>query len=163
MRRAHRPTWHRTAWLVAGLVLIAIVLGIYHQGLSPLHQVRDQAISIAEKKAKVQSVSAFYWDRQRESYLTVAGTTTKKQKVYVLIRQKNGRVTVLSQRAGITRQTAISQATASYSPKKILTVGLSKRGKKFVWDVGYRTKSGKLGYVTYDFKSGDELFAVANL
>ncbi|MFD1485670.1 DUF5590 domain-containing protein [Lacticaseibacillus baoqingensis] len=163
MRRAHRPTWHRTAWLVAGIVLIVIVLGIYHRGLSPMQQVRRDAITIAEKKAKIQTVDAFYWDRQRESYLTVAGTNTKKKPIFVLIRQKNGRVTILSQHAGISRQTAIAQATASYSPKKILSVGLSKRGKKFVWDVGYRTKSGKLGYVTYDFKSGDELFAVANL
>ena len=163
MRRAKRTNWQRHAWIIAGLALIALVLGLYARSLSPLHQVRKEAIQIATKKAKVEHVSAFYWDKQRESYLTVAGTTTKKQPVYVLIRQKTGHVTVLPQKGGITRQTAEDQAITSFSPKKILSVGLSQRGKKFVWDVGYRTKSGKLGYVTYDFKSGAQIFAVANL
>ncbi len=163
MRRANRITWQRRAWIIGGLVLIAVVLGVYAHSLAPLHQVRSEAINIAEKKAKVTNVSAFYWDKQRESYLTVAGTTKQNQRLYVLIRQHNGHVTVLNQSAGITRQTAENKAIASFAPKKIIAVGLSKRGKKFVWDVGYRAKSGKLGYVTYDFKSGAQLFAVANL
>lgn len=163
MRRAHRVNWWRRGWIIAGLVLIVVVLGIYARSLAPLHQVRTEAIRIAEKKAKVTDVSAFYWDKQRESYLTVAGTTKHNQRLYVLIRQHNGHITVLKQSAGITRQTAEDQAIKSFSPKKIISVGLSKRGKKFVWDVGYRAKSGKLGYVTYDFKNGAQLFAVSNL
>ncbi|WP_461214283.1 cell wall elongation regulator TseB-like domain-containing protein [Lacticaseibacillus sp. GG6-2] len=163
MRRANRSNWQRRAWIIAGLALIVVVLGIYARSLAPLHQVRKEAIAIAEKKADVQDVSAFYWDKQRQSYLTVAGTTKKNQRIYVLIAQHNGHVTVLKQNAGITRETAENKAIASFAPKKIISVGLSQRGKKFVWDVGYRAKSGKLGYVTYDFKSGAQLFAVANL
>lgn len=163
MRRANRNNWHKTAWVVAGLALIVIVLGIYARALRPLHQVRTQAINIAEKQAKVTTVSHFYWDRQRESYLTVAGTTKANKPVYVVIRQTSGHVSVVDQKAGITAQQAAQKAIDTYAPKKIVSVGLSIRAKKFVWDVGYRAKSGKLGYVTYDFKSGDSVFAVFNL
>ncbi|WP_407890888.1 DUF5590 domain-containing protein [Lacticaseibacillus sp. N501-2] len=163
MRRANRRQWQKQLWVVVGLVLIAMVLGIYQKGLAPMRAVRKQAISIAEKKAAVQTVSAFYWDKQRDSYVTVAGTTKTKQKVYVLIRQKTGHMNVLRQSSGTSMQQAQAQAIQSYAPKKILSVGLSIRKQKYVWDVGYRSKSGKLGYVTYDFKTGDELFAVANL
>lgn len=163
MRRANRRHWQRQVWIVVGLVLIAVVLGIYQKGLAPMQSVRKQAIRIAEKKANVQTVSAFYWDKQRESYVTVAGTTKNHQKVYVLIRQKTGHLQVLRQTKGISSQAAEAQAIKSYAPKKIISVGLSIRKQKVVWDVGYRSKSGKLGYVTYDFKNGEQLFAVANL
>lgn len=163
MRRANRRNWQGKVWVVVGLVLIAVVLGIYQKGLAPMHAVRTQAVSIAKKKAGVQSVSAFYWDKQRDSYVTVAGTTKNNQKVYVLIRQKTGHMDVLRQANGISMQEAEAEAIKSFAPKKIISVGLSIRKQKVVWDVGYRSKSGKLGYVTYDFKNGDQLFAVANL
>ncbi|WP_054723450.1 cell wall elongation regulator TseB-like domain-containing protein [Lacticaseibacillus nasuensis] len=121
------------------------------------------AIHIAETKAGVTQVDQFYWDRQRQSYLCVAGTTKDQTRVYVLIRQKTGKVTLLRQAAGISASTARKQAVAAFAPKKVLSVGLSRRGKNVVWDVGYESKSGKLGYVTYDFKTGDQLKAIANL
>lgn len=163
MRRENRNNWHRTAWIAAGITLIVIVLGFYTISLNPLHSARNSAINIAQTKADVTSVGNFYWDRQRESYLTVAGTTAKKQAVYVVIRQKTGKINVLTQHSGISATKAANQAVASFSPKRILSVAMGKRGKKFVWDVGYRTKSGKLGYVTYDFKTGDQVNSIRNL
>ncbi|WP_225047200.1 DUF5590 domain-containing protein [Lacticaseibacillus kribbianus] len=149
--------------LIAGLALLAAVVFVWTKSVSPLRSVRTQATAIAKAKAGVTTVSQFYWDTQRESYLTVAGTTASKKRVYVVIRQKTGKVHVVGQSAGITRQQVIAQTTASFAPKRITSIGLSRRAKKFVWDVGYRTKSGKLGYVTYDFASGDQLAAISNL
>lgn len=163
MRRANRPKWHKTAWLVAGVVLLLIVIGIYVRSTSPLRTVRAEAIKIAENKASVTSVSQFYWDRQRTSYLTVAGTTKDKQKVYVLIHQQTGKITLLKQNSGLTANEAEAQAISRFSPQKIISIGLSKKKNNVVWDVGYRTKSGKLGYVTYDFQTGDQLASIRNL
>ncbi|MFD1428723.1 cell wall elongation regulator TseB-like domain-containing protein [Lacticaseibacillus mingshuiensis] len=163
MRQARRPTWHKTAWIAGIIVLAAIIFAIFYRATSPIRQVRSEAESIAAKQAGVADPTAFYWDRQRESYLTVGGKQKDGQAVYVVIRQKTGKVTVLPTNTGISAAKAKAQATATFSPKKIVNVGLSKRGKKFVWDVGYQLKSGKLGYVTYAFSDGEQLQSIRGL
>ncbi|WP_262314665.1 DUF5590 domain-containing protein [Lacticaseibacillus parakribbianus] len=163
MRPANRRRMFRLLRLIAGIALLAAVVFVWTKSVSPLRSVREQAAAIAKRQAKVTTVSQFYWDTQRDSYLTVAGTTTDHRAVYVVIRQKTGKVHVLRQSAGITRQQALAKVAASYAPKRISSIGLSRRAKKFVWDIGYRTKSGKLGYVTYDFATGEELAAIRNL
>ncbi|KRN25489.1 hypothetical protein FC75_GL000404 [Lacticaseibacillus camelliae DSM 22697 = JCM 13995] len=155
--------WRNLIGPAIGLVILAIIIGAYVRALSPLHSVRRQAIAIARKTADVDQVSNFYWDKEDNAYLTVQGTTSKNQPVYVLIRQKTGKVRVTPQRSGISRSTAVAQAQAKFAPRKILNVGMRWRAKKFVWDVGYITKSGKLGYVTYDFKTGSQVNAINNL
>lgn len=80
-----------------------------------------------------------------------------------MIQKKTGKVTILNQKSGITRQKAIQQVTQTSAPKKILNASLGKRGSEFVWDIGYLSKSGKLNYVTYSFRSGEQLNAIKNL
>ncbi|MDN6432369.1 MAG: hypothetical protein L0K22_00815, partial [Lacticaseibacillus paracasei] len=87
----------------------------------------------------------------------------KNQAVYVVIQEKTGKVNILNQKSGITRQQALQQINQSASPKKILNASLGKRGSEFVWDIGYLSKSGKLNYVTYSFRSGEQLNAIKNL
>lgn len=163
MPRATREQWRRYLWLAAGILLLIGVIGVYYISLAPRNSVRRQAIEIAQTRADVTKVGEFYWDTQRESYLTVAGTTKKKAKVYVVIRQKTGKVTVLAQKEGLTAAEATAKVNAEYAPQKILSIGLGKRGSAFVWDIGYRTKAGKLGYVAYNFETGKRVFAVENL
>ncbi|WP_179395442.1 DUF5590 domain-containing protein [Lacticaseibacillus absianus] len=163
MRRAARQKWRRRAWLIISLILLAGVIGVWLRSLAPMRELRRQAITIAETKADVTRVDDFYWDTQRDSYLTVAGRTKAKKRVYVLIRQKTGKVHVLAQSSGITQAQVTAQVNTQYAPRRITSIGLSRRGKKFVWDVGYRTNSGKLGYVTYDFETGKQLAAIRNL
>lgn len=161
--RSNRMQWRSLIGPAIGLVILAIIIGAYVRALSPLHAVRSQAIAIARKTAHVDQVSNFYWDKEDDSYLLVQGKTNKRQPVYVLIRQKTGKVRVTPQRSGISRSTAIAQAQSKFTPRKILNAGMRWRAKKFVWDVGYVTKSGKLGYVTYDFKTGAQVSAIDNL
>lgn len=146
-----------------GWSILAIIIGAYVRALTPLHSVRSQATAIAKRTAGVTQVQNFYWDKEDDAYLTVQGATNQGRKVYVLIRQKTGKVRVVGQTAGIGRGTAIAQAEAKFAPRKILNAGMRWRAKKFVWDVGYVTKSGKLGYVTYDFKTGAQVASIRNL
>lgn len=161
--RSNRMQWRNLVGPAVGLVILAIIIGAYVRALSPLYSVRRQAIAIARKTANVKQVSNFYWDKEDDSYLTVQGTTRQNQPVYVLIRQKTGKVRVAAQGSGISRSAAIGQAQTKFAPRKILNAGLRWRAKKFVWDVGYITKSGKLGYVTYDFKTGTQVKSIRNL
>lgn len=164
MRRSQAKPLANKWWPLIGLaVILALMIGLFMRATAPKRDLEKQAIRIATKQAKLVTVGRTYWDRQRDSYVAVAGLTKKQEPVYVLIHQQTGKVNVLKQKQGITASEARSQAQASFKPKRILSVGLSVRQKKFVWDVGYQTNSGKLGYVTYEFATGDQVNAIYNL
>ena len=161
--RSERSAFRKIIGPALALAILAIIIGVWVRALSPLHQVRSQAIRIAKQSGGIKTVTAFYWNKQDESYLTVAGTTAKQQRRFVVIRQKTGKVRVVAQKDGISKNTAVDQAKSAYHPKKILAVGMRYRAKKFVWDIGYETNSGKLGYVTYDFETGEQVASIRNL
>ncbi|KMO45554.1 DUF5590 domain-containing protein [Lacticaseibacillus rhamnosus] len=163
MRHHRRFDWVKFLFIGGLIVLIIAAIGIYAKSLSPYQQLRDQAEKIATNRADLKTVNDFWWYNRDKSYLTVAGQTKKNQSVYVVIQKKTGKVTILNQKSGITRQKAIQQVTQTSAPKKILNASLGKRGSEFVWDIGYLSKSGKLNYVTYSFRSGEQLNAIKNL
>ena len=163
MRHHRRFDWVKFLFIGGPIVLIIAAIGIYAKSLSPYQQLRDQAEKIATNRADLKTVNGFWWYNRDKSYLTVAGQTKKNQSVYVAIQKKTGKVTILNQKSGITRQKAIQQVTQTSAPKKILNASLGKRGSEFVWDIGYLSKSGKLNYVTYSFRSGEQLNAIKNL
>ena len=163
MRRQQRPTWYRWAWITAAIVLVFSLLLWYHNTQSPLNSVRNQAIAIAKDKGKLTEVDDFYWDNHSQPYYTVAGKTQKQTPIFVLIRQKNGHVTIINQKSGISRQTAMNQAQEYFKPKKILTTALTERKKQLVWDIGFIDSDGKLGYVSYSFKTGNQVRAIRNI
>lgn len=163
MRRHRRFDWLKFSLISGLIVLIIAVIGIFAKSLSPYQQLRSQAERIATNRADLKTVNGFWWYNRDKSYLSVAGRTQKNKSVYVVIQQKTGKVDILNQKSGITRQQAIQQATSANNPKKILNASLGKRGSEFVWDIGYLSKSGKLNYVTYSFRSGEQLNAIKNL
>ncbi|KRO18210.1 cell wall elongation regulator TseB-like domain-containing protein [Lacticaseibacillus saniviri] len=162
MRRQQRPRWRKWLWILPVVLLIAGFSGWYYRAQAPRNQLRREAIQIATKQAGLTQVDQFYWFTHGASYLTVAGTTKNKRPVYVLIRQSNGKVVVLNQKDGITPAKARAQA-ATYQPKKILSVTLGERRKQVIWDVSYLDQNGKLGYVSYNFKTGNQVQSIRNI
>ncbi len=69
---------------------------------------------------------------------------------------------MLNQKDGITPAKARAQA-ATYQPKKILSVTLGERRKQVIWDVSYLDQNGKLGYVSYNFKTGNQVQSIRNI
>ncbi|WP_125703423.1 cell wall elongation regulator TseB-like domain-containing protein [Lacticaseibacillus daqingensis] len=163
MRRATRQKWQRRAWLIAGLVVLMAVIGVWVKSTAPRRAARATAVRIAATQANVTDITNFYWDTQRESYFAVAGKNAKRQPVFVVIREKTKQFHVLRRAAGVSKAQVEARVQADYAPRRITSIGISQRGKKFVWDVGYRTNSGKLGYVTYDFATGNQVAAIRNL
>lgn len=161
--RHRRFDWVKFFVITGLIVLIIGAIGVYAKSLSPYQQLRGQAEKIATNRANLKTINGFWWYNRDKSYLTVAGNTKKNQAVYVVIQEKTGKVNILNQKSGITRQQALQQINQSASPKKILNASLGKRASEFVWDIGYLSKSGKLNYVTYSFRSGEQLNAIKNL
>jgi len=163
MRRQRRPTWYRWLWITLGIVVV-VSLGLwYHHVQSPLNTIRNQAEQIAKDRAKLTTIDDFYWYKHGPSYLAVSGETASQKPLLVLIRQKDGQVTLLNQKDGISAATAQSQAEQAFKPRKILDVALGERKRQVIWDVSFIDSQGKLGYVSYSFKSGNQVRAIRNI
>ncbi|KRM72676.1 hypothetical protein FC34_GL000386 [Lacticaseibacillus brantae DSM 23927] len=145
--------------------MVAIVsLGLwYHHIQSPLNTIRNQAEQIAKDRGKLTTIDDFYWYKHGQSYLAVSGQTAQQKSILVLIRQKDGQVTLLNQKSGISAATAQAQAKSAFKPRKVLDVALGKRKSQVVWDVSFIDSQGKLGYVSYSFKTGNQVRAIRNI
>ncbi len=160
----HKPkqTWQHWAILAVVVAIIAAVIFVLWSAMHPYAKIRREAESIAEKSAQTTQIDGFWWDTRDSSYLTVSGQR-KSKAVYVLIAKKTGKVTVLQKRDGTTRNAILRQVWTKYSPKRVLNASLRKQGKDIVWDVGFVDKHDRLGYLTYDFETGQQLKVIRDL
>ncbi|MFC6169128.1 cell wall elongation regulator TseB-like domain-containing protein [Loigolactobacillus jiayinensis] len=156
---------HWKSYSLIGVVLLIIVsaLLIYHAANKPAVTARREAIALAEKYGHVTTVDDFYWFNHKQSYLTVAGETKQHNAVFVIIAQKGGKITVLNQSSGISRNTALKRVWQTQAPKKVYNATLGLYHKKPVWEISFADKNGRLGYQTLDFKSGKSVKLLKNI
>lgn len=157
-----KQSWQH--WAIFGVVVAVVfaIVFVLWSAMHPFAKVRSEAESIATKSAKTTKVDGFWWDTRDKSYLTVSGQRGGKP-VYVLIAKKTGKVNVLHKDNGTTRNAILRKVWAKFTPKRVLNAALRKTGKDFVWDVGFVDKNGALGYVTYDFETGQQLKVIRDL
>ncbi|MFD1317398.1 cell wall elongation regulator TseB-like domain-containing protein [Loigolactobacillus zhaoyuanensis] len=155
---------HWKSYSLIGVILVIIVsaLFIYHAANKPAVTARREAVTLAKKYGHVTTVDDFYWFNRKQSYLTVAGQT-KQQPVFVIIAQKGGKITVLNQSSGISRNTALKQVWRTQAPKKVYNATLGLYQKKPVWEIAFADKNGHLGYQTLDFKTGKSVKLIKNI
>ncbi|QEA53746.1 DUF5590 domain-containing protein [Loigolactobacillus coryniformis] len=156
---------HWKSYSLIGVILLIIVsaLLIYHAANKPAVTARREAVSLAEKYAHVTTVDDFYWFNRKHSYLTVAGQTKQHKAVFVIIAQKGGKITVLDQSAGISRNTALKRVWRTQAPKKVYNAALGLYHNKPVWEVSFADENGKLGYQTLAFKTGKSVKLIKNI
>ncbi|KRM98712.1 DUF5590 domain-containing protein [Loigolactobacillus rennini] len=158
-----RKHWKSYSLLGVILLIIFSALLIYHAANKPAATARHEAVTLAEKYAHVTQVDDFYWFNRKQSYLTVAGQTKQKKAVFVLVAQKGGKITILDQAAGISRNTALKRVWQTQNPKKVYSATLGLYRKKPVWEVSFANKNGQLGYQTLSFKTGKTVKLIKQL
>ncbi|KRM56045.1 cell wall elongation regulator TseB-like domain-containing protein [Lacticaseibacillus sharpeae] len=160
--RSKTISWQR--WAISGVILVVIfAIGfVLWSAMHPYSKVRSEAENIARTSAKTTNINGFWWDTRDKSYLTVSGERGGAP-VYVVIAKKTGKVNVLHKNNGTTRNKILRKVWADFTPKRVLNASLRKTGKDFVWDVGFMGKNGTLGYVTYDFATGQQLKVIRDL
>ncbi|MFD0897228.1 cell wall elongation regulator TseB-like domain-containing protein [Loigolactobacillus binensis] len=158
-----RKHWKSYSLIGVLLLLIVSALFIYHAANKPAVTAKREAVALAEKYAHVTTVDDFYWFNHKHSYLTVAGQTKQHQAVFVIVAQKGGKITVLNQSAGISRNTALKRVWRTQAPKKVYNATLGIYQKKPVWEIAFVDKNGQLGYQTLAFKTGESVKLIKNL
>jgi uncharacterized protein YpmB len=117
----------------------------------------DKSKALAIEKGKLSSVDrieTFYGQRK---YHVLSGTNAKHKKVYVWIPQteKNESVIVKEQSAGITKEQAITNVNQEYDPVEIVSVKLGMDEGIPIWEVKYKSQSGRFTYDYVDFNNGE--------
>ncbi|ANK59528.1 DUF5590 domain-containing protein [Loigolactobacillus backii] len=163
-----REQWKRKRWqpyALIGLLVVILLSGflVFHEANKPVATAQDEAVGLAKKYAHLKTVDHFYWFNRQKSYFTVAGTTQDNTRVYVIIAQKGGKIRVIHQADGLSRNAALKQVWQKRSPKKVYNINLGLYQGQPAWEVSYREKNGQLGYETLAFKNGKQLKLVENL
>ncbi|KRK32771.1 extracellular protein precursor [Loigolactobacillus bifermentans DSM 20003] len=158
-----RKRWK--AYLVLGIILV-VVFGtgfVFHRANRPMNVARKEAVTLAERYGHLKKVDSFTWFNRDQSYFTVAGDNQKNVPVYVIIAQHGGKIQIVRQSAGLSRNSALKKIWSQKSPQKVYNIALGIYHKKIAWEISYKAKNGALGYETIDFKTSKVLKVVENL
>lgn len=158
-------TNHKWLWRIMLTVLIVFIAGtgfIFYKSMHPYNALRTEAEKIATKSADASDFDGFWWNTRDKSYLTLSAKR-KNKPVYVVIARKTGKVNVVLQASGSTRNSILRKVWNKYNPKRVLNAGLRLHKKRLVWDVGFIDKSGNLGYASYDYRTGNLIKVISDL
>ncbi|MCT4488855.1 MULTISPECIES: DUF5590 domain-containing protein [Levilactobacillus] len=162
-QRRQRPRhWVLLSVLIVILVLLLSAGYVINKATKPLSQDQTRAESVAKKSGHLTSTSGFYWTNLDTTYYTVAGKNKAKQAVYAIVPKSGDNVTVLKQSEGLSRNAAL-QRVWNRNPKKVLSAALSMFNGKPAWQISYLNKSGKLCYLTYEYRNGKVLQQISNI
>jgi uncharacterized protein YpmB len=104
--------------------------------------------------SSIDWIETFYGHRK---YHVLSGTNAQNKKVYVWIPQtkKNESVIVKKQSSGITKEQAITNVNKEYDPVEIVSVKLGMDEEIPIWEVKYKSQSGRFTYDYVDFNNGE--------
>lgn len=148
------------------VIIILIFLfgwGVYAIGNHPRNESRSQAISLAKKYAHLKYPDDFYIYNREHTYYTITGKNQKNQSILVLIAQKGGKIRILKQKNGITKNEALTQIWAKRNPKKVLKIAPGIFNNRPVWEISYLNQKGNLCYELLSFKNGKDIQKIENL
>lgn len=151
------------------LTLVIIILiflcgwTIYAVGNHPKNESRQQAVAMAKKYANLKKTDDFYIYNREKTYYTVAGTNKKNQSILVVIAKKGGKIRVLKQKDGITKNEALTKIWNKRNPKRVLKIAPGIFNNHAVWEVTYLNKHGNLCYELLNFKNGKDVQRIDNL
>ena len=151
--------------LFVAAVVVIILFGVFiilWQAQAPRETAEKNAVSFAQKHADLKKETDFYLFNRKKTYFTVAGTNSKKQKIYVIIAKKGGATKILQQKKGISEEDALT-LVKKQKPKKVLKAALGLWSNEPVWEVTYLNKSGNLCYILYAYKNGDMVKSIQNI
>lgn len=116
----------------------------------------DKSKALAMEKEKLSSIDWIETFYGQKKYHVLSGTDAKNKKVYVWISQakKNEDVRIKKQSSGITREQAMTKVQQEYDPLEIISVKLGMDEDIPIWEVKYKSQSGRFTYDYVDFNNG---------
>ncbi|MGF7436497.1 DUF5590 domain-containing protein [Lentilactobacillus senioris] len=152
--------------LIITVIILIIVFAsvvVLTTATKPMRTAKAQTVAIAKKYGKVTKTTSFYSSNLGKTYYSVAGTTGKGKKVYVIVAKKGGHVTVINQSDGVSESQVIQKVNQTRKPKRILNVSLTLTKAKPYWSVSYLNQKGHMCYAIYRFDNGKLYKLITNV
>ncbi|MBM6754654.1 DUF5590 domain-containing protein [Lactobacillus alvi] len=145
------------------LVVILVTWGTFALATQPMRSAQHQAIRLAKRYAGLKTTNGFYTYNRDHTYYTVSGENRQGQAVLVIVPQKGGKLRVVKQSNGLTKQEAIAKVRSENKVKKVLRAAPGVFNDHVVWEVSYRNANGSLCYDLLNFTSGKYVQRINNL
>jgi uncharacterized protein YpmB len=152
-----------TILIIIFVVLVGITGTIYATAMKPVKSAEEKAISIAEKKIKLDKVDHFHLYHGVETVYVLEGIDKKGQKVIVWVPEKSRNVVVRKAKNGLTRQEAIKKLLEKRTPQKIVSAKLGMENGIPFWEIYYLSDGDLINYYCVDFKTGEMVKRIENL
>lgn len=165
MQRSQKKSKNIMFLSILGAIVVIVVGAfiLYSRAKSPMVTAEKEAVTIAKKYANLDKESEFYRYNRDATYFTVAGTTKANKKIYVIVAQKGGKVKVLTQANGKSKNDILTYIWDKKNPSKILNIGLGIYNDVPAWEVSYLNKKKELSYETIQFSDGKVMKSVENI
>lgn len=145
------------------LVIIVGTVVVYRQAVTPYNQAREEASSLASRRADLVTVEDFYWYNGSETYFTVTGINNEDENIVVIIRQEGGQITTFNRDETISEIDAVNQVRQEKNPEKILGSRIGIEDDQAIWEVSYRNENGRIGYYVISLETGEWLRTIDNI
>jgi uncharacterized protein YpmB len=160
-----KRTFDRTTKVLLGIVIVLLAIIVvsvitYFRASKPYHQAKEEAISMAEKYAKVDEVNEFYWYSREHTYFTVMGETSDNQSVIVVVPKSGDKVQILDPNDGLTAKEAEQVVAKNHSKQTFKKINFGMYQNKPIWEVTSELQNGDLTYTLVSFTSGEEVKTV---
>lgn len=163
--RRNEKRRHHPIRITIVIIVLIFLCGwtIYAIGNHPRRQSEQQAVSMAKKYANLKHEKNFYIYNRDKTYYTVTGTNKNNQSILVIIAKTGGKIRVLKQKDGITKNQALTKIWNNRKPKKVLKIAPSIFNNQAIWEITYLNKQGNLCYELLSFKNGKVVQRIDNL
>lgn len=144
---------------VAAILFLVLLFSVifYTRANRPMSQAQKEAEAIAQKYAKLSETDKFYWFTREQTYFSLLGKNDKGQEIAVIIPKSGDKVTLLSQKDGISELDARSMVKNTYPEENVQKAELGIYKDQPVWEVVTKNQTGELNYYLLTFKDGEEV------
>lgn len=152
--------------LLVSILLLFFIVTVFSIGVSaqkPYNQAKKEAFSIARTSAGLETMDRFYWYNGEETYFTIVGKDRNEEDRIVLIRQNDGKVTVLDGSEAVSEVQAKQITKRDKKPKRILEARIGISEEEPVWEISYQHENGKIGYYILSLETGEWIRSIENI
>ncbi|APT19217.1 hypothetical protein FC62_GL000193 [Amylolactobacillus amylotrophicus DSM 20534] len=160
-----RTNWKKIFAIVATTLLLVFcaILIVLKLAIDPRSNSEEQVRTIALRKTPIKTVAEYYHLNRSVRSVSLAGQDSKKKNYYFIYLPKSKKAYLYDTKNGQSKKKILKIFRENHPNRIVKDINLGWYQKHAVWEVHYTKNNGKVGFVLYNFKNGEELSYIDNL
>ena len=151
------------AFSIALVLFIVTVFSVGSAAQKPFNQAKDEAFTLVKKQTDIETMDQFYWYNGEETYFTVIGKNDQNDTHIAIIRQSDGKMTLLEAEGTISEKEAKAITKRDKNPSRILEARIGMNETMPIWEVSFKQDNGQIGYYILSLKTGEWIKSMENI